>query len=184
MGNQTKYKPILFQTDMVQAILLGRKIQTRRIVKDPLQKPKYKVGDVIWVRETFVEDIEGNYLYKADVGIDGWSIDSKWKPSIFMPKPAARIFLEVTEVRTEPLKDITEEDSKAEGVDFVQQAGFELPSAYKNYMDNSVRNFTVKTAKESFETLWLSINGIGSWNENPSVFAYTFKVVAKPADFC
>lgn len=90
-------------------------------------KPPYQVGDILYVRETFCEvpyeyehiPIEGGHItvpkiaYKADAEVDYTGI---WKPSIHMPKEAARIFLKVTDVRVERLQDITAEQALAEGV--------------------------------------------------------------------
>ena len=83
----------------------------------------YKLGDVLWVRETwaqYISDGKKGYLYKADPAFDsyeprdsGWN----WRPSIHMPREAARIFLKVTDVRAERLQDITPEDAIAEGFD-------------------------------------------------------------------
>ena len=58
-----KEKPILFNTDMVQAIIDGRKTQTRRIAKT--DKPPYKAGDILYIRETWTQAPNGEYLYKA-----------------------------------------------------------------------------------------------------------------------
>jgi len=167
-----KEHPILMSTPMVQAILDGRKTQTRRIakflgnrnpnwtgyIKDGLQlyngrnepclkEPQYKVGDVLWVRETWrdrwgmayanygtgnaypiddVREIEykaggnGFFMHGCNLCPDEptvkWGEWSKWRPSIFMPREAARIFLRVTNVRVERLKKITLEDIKKEGI--------------------------------------------------------------------
>ena len=132
-------KPILFSTDMVKAIMDGRKTMTRRVIKPqperiapdsknrlPLAfladgtkwiKPPYQPGDVLWVRETWAVDDNPacvpQYIYKAD---DGFYPEGGWRPSIHMPREAARLFLTVKEVRVEGLQDITEEDVKAEGI--------------------------------------------------------------------
>lgn len=96
-------------------------------------KPKYKAGDIVYVRETWgnwnYDDPECNatyYLYRADYpdGAKGYWYEPehinfcdfpKWHPSIHMPKEAARLFLRITDVRVEKLKDITEEQAIAEG---------------------------------------------------------------------
>lgn len=155
-------KPILFNTEMVQAILEGRKTQTRRIVKgiegiqpyraEPAEnaydtlaewdflcgehlnggyydfcqavKAPCAVGDVLWVRETWANipvspgghfRIGGRYYYKADGDRRPTGWQGAWKPSIHMPKKAARIFLKVNDVRAEKLWDMDEDAAIAEG---------------------------------------------------------------------
>lgn len=186
-----KERPILFSTPMVQAILEGRKTQTRRIIKpqpkDDLsflgwKLPEYvqvafgrgvktdsfhkfpfgQVGDVLWVRETFRPKshsfpIGEHFEYKATAEVDGNPTDEPWKPSIFMPKDATRIWLKITGVRVERLQDISKEDAKAEGI-------------------------FAESAKECFQTLWQSINGEGSWNDNPWVWVIEFERIEKPIE--
>ena len=215
-------KAILFSTEMVQAILEGRKTQTRRIVKsepkinddtdlelipdwdgkydDPLtlffyykgtktrsiyydcQLPLAQIGDILWVRESFQysDELDEPFWYKQKYKEDYTqeAFDRiKWKPSIHMPKEAARIFLEVTNVRVERLKDISEDDAIAEGIERVSIAPF--VHRFQNYLCNN----KFIGPKESFKTLWMKINGIDSWNTNPWVWVYEFKVVEKPKDF-
>ncbi len=137
-------------------------------------------GDRLWVRETFCVASDDQ-----DVHVDGepeswrprglmaqWAyyratdqdvIDindpdgkrSPWKPSIFMPRWASRITLEITGVRVERLHDITDEDARAEGV-----SGGSLTGPV-----------------EAFEYLWCDINGAASWTANPWVWAVSFKRV-------
>ena len=146
-------KPILFNTEMVQSILGGLKTCTRRLVKflpgenpqwtgyikdglmlyngtnEPCcRKPSYKIGDVLYVRETWTDHYVPNeigkpelqYCYKADgTDIKGECLpgeNNRWYPSIHMPKEAARIFLKVTNVRVERLEEITDDGCIAEGV--------------------------------------------------------------------
>lgn len=140
-------KSIAFNTEMVRAILAGRKTQTRRVIKpqppdfatlqmfgeipscfycaDKTQtkiKMPYHVGDTLWVRETWWANKDNwhdadAFLYKADFPIEGYSdvSDFKWRSSKYMPRDAARLFLEVVNVRVERVQDITEEDAIAEG---------------------------------------------------------------------
>lgn len=130
-----KIRPILFNTEMVRAILEGRKTCTRRVLKQPFEVhpngyitkprgnerlcpyiPPYQPGDVLYVRETWCKGSYGNekekYYYKADDN----NFFCTWHPSIHMPKEAARIFLKVTDVRVERLQEITEAGAKAEGM--------------------------------------------------------------------
>lgn len=211
---QYKEIPILFSTDMVQAILSGRKTQTRRIVKPqpdengasfmanaPLDweqtyKEEWKpwkwdthegetiakhcpygmVGDVLWVRESFREIAEGMYQYKSTYpNKEGQAVKQGWKPSIHMPKDAARIWLRITGVRMERLQDITEADARQEGVK-ESDLGF-----YQDYLMGN--NTACNTAKESFESLWQAING--NWQHNPWVWVISFEVLSttgKPSD--
>ncbi|GGH28394.1 hypothetical protein FAZ19_19800 [Sphingobacterium alkalisoli] len=156
-------------------------------------KSKYQVGDVMWGRESFfiaeierpesiTDDIILHYEYR-----DGTCSENPvrilhhpepfvWKPSIHMPKEAARIFLEVTDVRVERLRDIFHRDAREEGVDYVEGKTCRL---YFNYLtlDYGCNELF------SFMTLWQSINGIESWEKNPWVWVYKYKVVDKPKDF-
>lgn len=141
-----KERPILFNAEMVQAILSGRKTQTRRIaLKTNGICPVGRVGDQLWVRETFsllgnedgcavdwnekivTDNKDAARIYKAscwqkpnNYGI--WSVpdcemefDGAWTPSIHMPRWASRIDLRITGVRVERLNSITNADAKAEG---------------------------------------------------------------------
>lgn len=191
-----KERPILFSTPMVQAILSGRKLQTRRIVKDymlqnnedpeieeflkvtVLNCPYGKVGDLLWVRETIMNHKWiGEFHYKADKDnsfikeMKGWFI-----PSIHMPKEAARIWLEITDIKVERLKDISEEDAIAEGVE-------RIADGFKNYAKIPKLISTLQCfdkAYYSYLSLWESINGFESSELNPWVWVITFKRVAKP----
>ena len=128
-------KPILFNIEMVRAIMEGRKTVTRRVVKPQppatsvvrkrgcawdwslwedcdmghMMKLPYHPGDILWVRETWNGDWCDHYIYKADGGSAksaGYTAEPKWHPSIHMPREAARLFLRVTDVRVERLQDI------------------------------------------------------------------------------
>lgn len=169
------FKPILFSTPMVQAILRGDKTQTRRIIKpqpskqlfdvnmgywseepenlkQPYFKATYRVGDIMWVRETF-QPITKGFKYKADGIYTEGHPANKWKPSIFMPKEACRIFLKVTNIRVERLQDISNSDIVKEGA----------------------ASFGCCTKKLNWQILWEKINGIESWKDNPWVFVYEFE---------
>lgn len=134
------------------------------------------VGDILWVRESFaIGNNSGYYYFKANNEIKP-NGTTNWKPSIHMPKEAARIWLEITDVKVERLQDITEQDAIAEGV-FQYKKG-----AYQFYTKKPLKNITAGTesAKDSFYSLWTSINDTESWLHNPWVWVITFKQVAKP----
>ncbi len=194
-------KPMIFSTPMVRAILDGKKTQTRRVIKPqpdgeikaniPYEFYGTKteriftdtkaylapcsVGDILWVRETWGVPISlaGDIIYKADFVdrkaplADG----EKWRPSIFMPREAARIFLRVKNVRVERLQEITEEDARAEGVKPIRSA---LGQIYVQD-DHSIGY------RLAFEELWNEINakrGYG-WDTNPWVWVIEFERINK-----
>lgn len=196
-------KPILFNTEMVRAILEDRKTQTRRIIKGlPLYEPyfeedegrgflmdsedgqfyaletfsKIEPGDVLWVRETWqrLSDFgEWRYEYRADyedddpLRLDGMYIT--WRPSIHMPKEAARIFLKVKDVRAERLQDISVNEIRAEGLDVL---GKTMNTSFK--MWSELWNSTVKRA---------DLPRYG-WEANPWVWVIEFERIDKPKGWC
>lgn len=196
-----KERPILFNADMVRAILDGRKTQTRRVVKAdfdiigecddgslwPWREdcenggdiwypcPYGQPGDRLWVRETWAMSGHQRVEYRAAPadGSDFRCVD-RWRPSIHMPRWASRITLEITAVRVERLQDISEEDAKAEGV---WKYGDE--DCWKIYTKTT--SFGTSCPRRSFESLWQSINGPDSWNANPWVWVIEFKRVEAPA---
>ena len=217
-------KPILFNTEMVRAILDGRKNCTRRIVKgfipndavwgytaftpkgyiscrgtfadgygEKFFKLPCKPGDILYVRETWERfecwncdgDERGNcpkepkksvldktcgcYMYRATDEISG---DAKWHPSIHMPKEAARIWLEVTNVWVERLKDITGFSVQKEGIEVE-------PNECAGKFDFISELFFL------FQRLWDStvkksdLDRYG-WNANPWVWVIEFERCGKP----
>lgn len=123
----------------------------------PVVCPYGQPGDRLWVRETFwLEEPwkPGDYIsYRATEQV----VLGPWKPSIFMPRKASRITLEIVSVRVERLQDISEDDAKAEGVE--------------PYAPDDGRYV------EGYRELWQSINGAGSWALNPWVWRIEFKVI-------
>jgi hypothetical protein len=171
-----KETPILFSTPMVQAILEGRKTMTRRIVSknNSLRvgeidlQPKWQTEDILWVRETHAQEYGGGILYKASHS--HITPDGKWKPSLFMPKEAARIWLEITCVKVERVQDISEEDAISEGITINNK-----PHPGWCWMENV---YSTDSPTYAFKCLWQKINGIESWNKNPFVWCISFKVLS------
>jgi hypothetical protein len=171
--------PILFSTPMVKAILAGNKTQTRRIIKPQYSiKEKYKIGDVLWVRETYrVINHSGHgsiYFYKADACFTDLNDKNiKWKPSIFMPKEACRIKLKITDIKVERLQDISEQDAIHEGIEFKEwNNGFVLNKGFKIY---GCRATYDENPIVSYRSLWEQINGKDSWNINHWVWVIQFE---------
>lgn len=198
-------KPILFNTEMVRAILSGRKTVTRRVLKPQppatsivykadrnfvwkwwddspdghIIKPPYQFGDILWVRETWNGDWCDHYIYKADGGSAvsaGYASEPKWRPSIHMPRDAARIFLRVKEVRAERLNDIDNLSALDEGFDGRCSAPADgaLSDWQQNY-DLSVEKF----ASAWDRTIKSSNLAIYGWYANPWVWVIEFERVKK-----
>lgn len=195
-------KGILMNTEMVKAILAGRKTVTRRLIKpqppivnEPVylryvkegiarfgcgtpgnssalcdRKLPYQVGDVLYVRETWckVRSITSGaerYFYRADDN----GLGCCWRPSIHMPKEAARIFLRVTDVRVEHLQDITDEQVIAEGIDIPKTASCEERCllAFARYL--KLWDSTIKKS---------DLDKYG-WEANPWVWVIGFERISK-----
>lgn len=99
---------------------------------DDIARPPYRPSDILYVRETWGDGVT-HYLYRADFP-DGYTYIPKWRPSIHMPKEAARLFLRVTGVRAQQLKDVTEADARTEG--FGSRAEF-IATILKMYPDTT-----------------------------------------------
>lgn len=189
-----KEHPILFSGPMVQAILEGRKTQTRRVVRERSFPPRFHVrcqhigvraaldefgalpcpygqpGDRLWVRETF--SLPDDWDCTEDRSLLDYQADLKgtaahrWRPSIHMPRWASRLLLEVTEVRVQRVQEISGEDAKAEGVN---------PIPY--IMPGEEATLAGRLYQERFRVFWDSINadrGYG-WGVNPWVWAISFR---------
>jgi hypothetical protein len=193
------FRPMLFSTPMVQAIFKGTKKQTRRIIKDVFTKDtfqdvilknKFKVGDIIWCRETFQQrsskaEEMGFEKYYFKASFEGCT-EAGWKPSLFMPKDACRLFLQITNIEVEKVQNINEEDAINEGLEtsIVKSSIFQTYLGYKNYyVQDAEDELYYRSPIDSYKSLWMSINGSQSWQENPFVWVYTFKVVECPHGF-
>lgn len=155
------------------------------------------IGNMLWVKETYYALGQWKKNGLSKTGKQKWKfIDSGkvwfyenhkpttirknsyrklgWykRPSLFMPKAAARLWLQITGIRVERLQTITEADAKAEGVEWSARQG------YVNYISNHPSDIC-KYAASSFTSLWLKINGRESWDANPYVWVIEFKVISK-----
>jgi len=197
--------PILFNTEMVRAILDGRKTCTRRLIKPqpdkkhiyPLGfvtdstekkevgcfgfaaneyggsiqyvKPPYRYapGDILYVRETWKKAPNGYYYYEDWQRNDIADV-TKWKPSIHMPKEAARIWLKVTNVRVERLQEITIDGIRNEGISSMAVHAGDMEIALKEW--KNLWNSTIKkTDLDSY-----------GWEANPWVWVIEFERCEKP----
>jgi len=179
-----KERPILFNGDMVRAILDGSKTQTRRIAKltdsgrvkmpgrhfnwhcdDPnawKASPYGTAGDRLWVRETHIAYEVGHICYRADYKHDPKGEKEHgvtWTPSIHMPRWASRITLEIIDVRVERLQNISPEDAVRDGARDTRP--------HDPLWDCA--------ALQNFRQIWESCYGKESWSANPLVWVVGFK---------
>lgn len=214
-------KPILFNTEMVRAILDGRKACTRRIVRPPYfvdgdendkrslitlrtatknsslyrqigQMPypdaPYRMCDILYVRETWKKAPNGYYYYESWQRNDIADI-TKWKPSIHMPKEAARIWLKVTDVRVERLQEM-------KSVDVIKEGAYPDCWDCLNTYGESGSQCCYGTEEQcsqcdevmmEWEKLWNStikkpdLDRYG-WDANPYVFVIEFIRIDKPEE--
>jgi hypothetical protein len=193
--------PILFSAPMIRALLAGTKTQTRRIAKiddvaygkpvrwisvgpcttglQDVACPYGVPGDRLWVREAFsgarAYETHGYPLKEWGNKIWFWADGNpergdwtKPRPSIHMPRALSRITLEVVDVRVERLQDISEADSLAEGI----------VKAYDGYGLPAGEHFHAADPRKSYLSLWEAINGPGSVEANPLVWAVKFRRLA------
>ena len=184
-------KPIIFSAPMIRAILAGHKTMTRRpIIPQPvgeirqdtagdygedygggvlLLKPPFKPGDVLYVRETWANLGWDNYIYKAD-DLKRYEHYQKWRPSIHMPREAARIFLKVTDVSINRLHVITPKDAIAEGI---QHKCGDCTECEGESAGNDCTDYRL-----AFSKLWDSIYAKKpeyKWDMNPWVWVISFE---------
>lgn len=189
-------KPILFNTEMVRATLDGRKDATRRIVKgfipddavwgytaftpkgyiscrgtfaDGYGEKFFKLpcepGDILYVRETWKKAPNGYYYYEDWQRNDIADV-TKWKPSIHMPKEAARIWLRVTDVRVERLQEMWASDASKEGIYFRKPTtADEMLIAFAKLWNSTIK----KADLDCF-----------GWDANPYVWVIEFDRCEKP----
>jgi hypothetical protein len=196
-------RPILMSAPMVRAILAGTKTQTRRIAKprrsiEPMtdECPYGQPGDRLRVKESAWMWCERRPNGKTKTGRDKWlyvpmreapihyAADHPRRPTIdvvspdtgnvwgwrlkigrFLPAWASRITLEITAVRVQRLQDISEADALSEGI-VPTHDGYGLPDG---------RHFHAADPRISYWSLWDSINGQGSTESNPWVWAVSFR---------
>jgi hypothetical protein len=204
---KTKFRPILFSTPMVQAILENRKTMTRRTVKPQPQsidfyenrnvwypevsKCPYQVGDVLWVRENYYtasnwDHWKPSMLKSVNVEVF-YVVDS---PNYDIPRPLSRgkirpcIFLpkEYSRIflKIKFIRIERLQDISAE--DAIAEGIAVLGYGFKNY-DNIVPLTAFDTPQASFFSLWSKINSLKSLQANPFVWVYEFERIEKPLDF-
>ncbi len=192
-------KGILFKPEMIQAIVEGRKTQTRRVMKFPppsycdtaellitgtwnfykgddpdfsaylknKHKPKYSVGEVVYIKEAFWYPPSHNYnrnivayrLIVAESCGEEAAIKSIWKSPMMMPEWASRYHIQILDIKPQRLQEITEAGAVEEGCPMIEAScGLRL---------------------QWYRDLWDSINKDYPWSSNPWIWLYNFKLVGR-----
>lgn len=151
--------------------------------------PYGQPGDRLWVKETYAcvtDGLKDGICYRVDgeEQIDR-EFGERWQSSRFMPRRYSRILLEITDVRVERLQEISEADAKAEGLACLSKDGgrtykYGIPDhdGLPGTDDTGWPwNSWDKDPSFAFRSLWIDINGIGSWDANPWVWVVCFKRV-------
>lgn len=195
-GSKTQTRRICKASTQNQADIIGGAIMDDEITdltgigyfegkawREQVECPYGQPGDTLWVRECISKptqwDVEGKVFtgfYRASEP----ERQVRWQPSIHMPRWASRITLEITGIRVERLQDIAEADAKAEGIE-------ETATGWKSYeiihagphkgMPHPHSHVDNRSPITSYRELWESINGAGSWDENPFVWVVEFRKV-------
>ncbi len=182
--------PAIFSPEMILALLNG-KSQTRRLPNSMWNK--VQVGDFIYVRETgaWLKKETSDQKLKLVVYRACCSkgkeppefISNSWQPSIHMPRWASRMTLEVTDIRRQPVQNISDEDALAEGV-FEALESSELQNGKSGFGKVSEEDKSIilrcqfGSPAKAFNWLWDGIYGqdkVKGWEANPEVLAFTFK---------
>lgn len=195
-------RPILFRSEMVRALLDGRKTQTRRPawrdssldngmpVRVPSAANRIEAGDRLWVREAWrtesrayddlpPSDMDADYpvIYEADAD---WSKNlsvGRLRQSMHLPRWASRVTLTVRAVRMERLQEITEADAAAEGMfHFAPMKEWDNKSLGWTYKNGAPATHLCDTARDAYGLLYCLIHGEGAWDANPEVVVVTFAV--------
>jgi len=206
-------KGICFIEPLFHATIEGRKTQTRRIVKPqplcldgvsggieigkPIHKvtgefikPRYKVGETVYIREPFCQDCNFResehakewianmkilYKYAGDEISElakGSLNFGKWISPRFMPAEYARYFIKITAVRCERLQDISDSDCLKEGI--YEREKWSLGKYYQYDWNGEI----FQTPQEAYAALIDKINGKGTWESNPYVWVYDYELVS------
>lgn len=144
--------------------------------------PKYKVGEIVYLKEPYayapvLQESKpfypelSDYLYKYSSS----DINIQWKNKLFMPESAARYFIEITAVRAERLQDISDEDCMKEGIESFTKDN----QLYKFGLDGWDWSEMPRTPREAYAALIDKISGKGTWEKNPFVWVYDFRLIQK-----
>lgn len=195
-------KGICFTEPLFHKVVKGEKTQTRRVathqhfsyselsnVKQGVYIhpaiPKYKVGEIVYLKEPYVKVSSGRIFRKYDksdcsyLRFLGENPDAKgaWNNKFFMPESAARYFIEITAVRAKRLQDISDEDCIKECIEYAPMCILSWKDELTPAWANGINRYS--TPQKAYAALINKINGKGTWEKNPFVWVYDFKLIQK-----
>lgn len=191
---------------LTQAVLNGRKTMTRRICKDQswsksdilafnydrltlMTPPNYLIGDVVAIGQSY-ETLANSGCCYLDKMMDGALSMKKeyagagYKNKMFVKAELMPHHIKITNIRVEHLQDISDEDCMREGVvkntigyyvDGLKCKDWEKESHIE--MENGETLKLFPTPREAFAALIDKVSGKGTWDSNPLVFCYSFKLI-------
>lgn len=180
---------------LTQAVLDGRKTQTRRICKEQhwsfsdlvnanqndsflFEQPKYRKGEVVAVAQSY-KDAGVEFLPEEDEEFGCYNFPAEQTNGrtnkMFVRADLMPHRIRITDVRVERLNDISDEDCIAEGV--LHSDKYAMPYGIPDSKAPNRVDFYYSTPREAYAALIDKISGRGTWESNPYVFAYTFELV-------
>ena len=163
-----------------RAVLDGRKTITRRIVpftycKDKIHLSRYKVGEVVAIAQSYETVYHEQGLETLDMLVSGWKYSKGWRNKLFVCADFMSHHIRITDIKVERLQDISDEDCLKEGI--YEDSGDDEypPSIFYEFEGNEDDGFD--TPREAFAALIDKVSGKGTWESNPYVFVYEFKLI-------
>lgn len=187
-------KKIMFNDKygLTQAVLYGRKTMTRRISEDQIRnsifcksgyesihgyeiKPKYKVGEVVAIAQSYESVYNEKGLETMDMLVSWLKNHKGWQNKLFVAAGYMIHHIRITDIKVERLQDISDEDCLKEGI-YEDSGDDEFPpSIFYEFEGNKDNGFD--TPREAFAALIDKVSGKGTWERNPFVWVYEFKLL-------
>ena len=161
---------------LTRAVLDGRKTITRRIVpftycKDKIHLSRYKVGEVVAIAQSYETVYHEQGLETLDMLVSGWKYSKGWRNKLFVCADFMSHHIRITDIKVERLQDISDEDCLKEGI--YEDSGDD--KIFYEFEGNEDDGFD--TPREAFAALIDKVSGKGTWESNPYVFVYEFKLI-------
>ena len=187
-------KKIMFNDKfgLTQAVLDGRKTMTRRISEDQIRnsifcksgyesihgyeiKPKYKVGEVVAIAQSYESVYNEKGLETMDMLVSWLKNHKGWQNKLFVAAGYMIHHIRITDIKVERLQEISDEDCLKEGIihAYTNNDGIKIyhtPHTKRGYLSTDV-------AQEAFAFLIDKVSGKGTWERNPFVWVYEFKLL-------